>query len=60
VLRIVINGLVRDPQRRRRGQRFPASQIAGKAGMRAAGYLDTHPLAAAEAISGRPEVDLDA
>ena len=60
MLRIVINGLVSDLQRRRRGQRFPASQVAGKAGMRATGNLDTYALAAAEAISRRPEVDLHA
>ncbi len=60
MLWIVINGLVSDPHRRRRGEWFPAPQVAGKAGMRAAGDLDAYALATAEAISSWPEVDLDA
>ena len=60
MLRIVIDGLVSDPQCHRRGEWFPASQVAGEAWMRAAGDLDAHPLATTEAIGGRPEVDLDA
>ncbi len=60
MLQIVIDGLVSDPQRRRRGKWFPVPQVAGKAGMRAAGDLDPNLLATAEAIGGWPEVDLDA
>ncbi len=60
MLQIVIDGLVSDPQRRRCGKWFPAPQVASKARMCAAGDLDANPLATSEAISGWPEVDLDA
>ena len=56
----MIYNLLSDSQFRCCGEWFSAPQIADKAGMRAAGDLDANPLATAEVVGGRPDVDLDA
>ena len=44
MVRVVVHGLLGDPQGSRRGQRLPAARVAGVPGVGAAGDLEPDPV----------------